>query len=242
MVVDPDSIYKVRQNIIGDLVSNYRDTLLRIYKDNHDDKFANDFTARSRRALKNTCLAYLLSDRSNPAIDLAKLQYDSATNMTDRVAALSALTDINAPERDQAFDDFYKRFKDYQLVIDKWFSLQAMAIRPGTISDLHNLRKHPEFIITNPNRVRSLYSAFAMNNPVCFHGVEGAGYEFLSDAVIELNNKNPQIAARLLTPMREWKKYTSDRQTKMQEALQKIANTPDLSPDVFEIVNKTLAG
>jgi aminopeptidase N len=92
----------------------------------------------------------------------------------------------------------------------------------------------------NPNRVRSLYGAFSISNPICFHARDGRGYDFLVQAVTTLNEKNPQIASRLLTPLREWRRYTPDRQAKMKAALQKIAVLPNLSPDVFEVVNKTL--
>ena len=127
-------------------------------------------------------------------------------------------------------------------LVDKWFSLQAMAVRPNIMDDLHYLQNHPEFTLKNPNRVRSLYAAFAMNNPVTFHRRDGSGYDFLKTAVVELNSTNPQIAARLLTPLKEWKRYTQDRQEKMKEVLQEIKNLQNLSPDVYEIVTKSLEG
>ena len=160
--------------------------------------------------------------------------------MTDRIAALSVLTDINQPQREEAFDDFYERYKNYPLVVDKYFSLQAVAVRPDIINCLNKLKQHPDFNIKNPNRVRSLYAAFTMNNPVGFHAVDGSGYTFLGDAVVELNSINPQIAARLLTPLREWRRYTPDRREKMQATLERILETPNLSPDVFEIASKSL--
>jgi aminopeptidase N len=127
-------------------------------------------------------------------------------------------------------------------VIDKWFSAQAMAVRPDIVKIVQNLRTHKDFNIKNPNRARALFSAFAMSNPVSFHAADGSGYRFLTEAVIELNAINPQIAARLLTPLREWRRYTQDRQLKMQESLQKILETPKISPDVFEIASKSLKG
>ena len=105
---------------------------------------------------------------------------------------------------------------------------------------LEKLRRHPDFNIKNPNRARSLFSSFAHSNPARFHAADGSGYKFLTNAVIELNTVNPQIAARLLTPLREWKRYTQDRQEKMKQSLQKILQTPKLSPDVFEIASKSL--
>ena len=107
------------------------------------------------------------------------------------------------------------------------------------LQKLKKLRQHPDFNIRNPNRVRSLYASFAMNNPVKFHAADGSGYEFLTDAIIELNAINPQIAARLLTPMRDWKNYTQNRQEKIRESLKKILVQPNLSPDVFEIADKS---
>jgi aminopeptidase N len=162
--------------------------------------------------------------------------------MTDRVAALSCLSDSTKPERDEVFADFYNRFKDYQLVVDKWFSLQAIANRDAIFDDFVKLRNHPEFNIKNPNRVRSLYSAFAINNPVKFHDPSGQGYAILRDVIIELNAINPQIASRLVTPLREWKRYTPALQAQMKAALQTMIDTPNLSNDVFEVVSKSLKG
>jgi aminopeptidase N len=140
------------------------------------------------------------------------------------------------------FTDFYNRFKDYQLVVDKWFSLQAIANREAIFDDFVKLRNHPEFNIKNPNRVRSLYSAFAINNPVKFHDPSGQGYAILRDVIIELNAINPQIASRLVTPLREWKRYTPALQAQMKAVLQTMIDTPNLSNDVFEVVSKSLKG
>jgi aminopeptidase N len=241
-VVNPDAIHHGREIVMMILADQFEDVLKKIYFDNHDTgPFQGDFTARARRALKNTALRFLSRADGNPAIALAKEQYDRATNMTDRVAALSVLADTTAPEREEAFADFLSRFHDYMLVVDKWFSLQAGASRDSIHDDVRALRDHKDFNLHNPNRVRSLYGAFAMNNIYRFHDKSGKGYEFLGDAIIELNTVNPQIAARLLTPLKEWKRYTPDRQEKMQAVLQKIADQPELSPDVFEIVTKTLS-
>jgi aminopeptidase N len=173
---------------------------------------------------------------------LAFEQYKQSSNMTDRVAALSVLTDHEGELKQQAFKDFYEKFKAYPLVIDKWFSLQALGVNDNTIANIKLLSGHHDFTMKNPNRVRSLYGAFAMNNPVGFHRVDGAGYTLLKDAVITLNSINPQIAARMLTPLREWKRYTQDRQAKMKSVLQEISKVEKLSPDVFEIVSKSLKG
>ncbi len=238
--VYPHAIHAVRETILQTLALKDQAHLRMLYLANHDTgAFRSDFAARSQRALKNVLLR-ILSKHGDAAIGLAKDQYDAATNMTDRVGALAVLADSAGPERDAAFADFYKRFKDYPLVIDKWFTLQAMAIRPSTLADVNALRAHRDFVIRNPNRVRSLYGAFAMNNPVCFHDRDGGGYRFLCETVSELNTINPQIAARLLTPMRDWRRYETELSEKMKTELERIAANKDLSPDVFEVVSKSL--
>lgn len=240
-IVNTDAIHQAREIVMMILADQFKEVLKKIYFDNHDTGvFQGDFSARSRRAIKNTALRYLARADGNPAIAIAKNQYDKATNMTDRVAALSVLGDTQSKERDAAFADFLERFHGYMLVVDKWFSIQSASTRPSIHEDVRALRAHKDFILTNPNRVRSLYGAFAMNNPYCFHDKSGKGYEFLGEAIMQLNNVNPQIAARLLTPLKEWRRYTADRQEKMKAVLQHIAEAKDLSPDVYEIVTKTL--
>jgi aminopeptidase N len=193
-----------------------------------------------RRALRNVALGILSATHGTGCASRSKSHYEGADNMSDRVAALLVIAEIDKPEREEVFDDFYGRFKGYPLVVDKYFALQAGAVRKDIIQNLKKLKQHSDFNIKNPNRVRSLYAAFAMNNPVGFHAVDGSGYDFLTDGILELNAINPQIAARLLTPMREWRRYTPERQEKMKAALERIVAEKDLSPDVFEIASKSL--
>lgn len=241
--IDPDAIYKARQALLATIKREHRKILDRLYKDNAPSgAFEITPKAMGQRALRNTLLGVLSSTYGTGCAKRAKAHYDDADNMTDRVAALSVISDINQPQRNEAFDDFYTRFKDYPLVVDKYFGLQAGAVRQDIIENLNALRGHNDFNIKNPNRVRSLYAAFAMNNPVSFHAADGSGYTFLTDAIIELNAINPQIAARLLTPLREWKRYTADRQAHMKASLERILATENLSPDVFEIASKSLKG
>jgi len=239
--IDPTAIHKARQAMLAAIKSEHRTALLKLYTENAPSgDFEITAEAMGKRALRNTVLNILTSTNGTGCAKLAKAHYDDADNMTDRVAALSCLADSVHEQRDEAFDAFYARYKDYPLVIDKYFALQASAAHKDIINHLKSLREHPDFNIKNPNRVRSLYAAFAMNNPVSFHAEDGSGYEFLTDAIIELNAINPQIASRLLTPLREWKRYTFKRQEKMKEALERILATDDLSPDVFEIASKSL--
>lgn len=234
-VVDPDAIFAAREKLKRECAKRFADKLKSVYESNLESgPYSVAPDAMAKRSLKNTVLGYL----DDPARSAE--QYQNATNMTDRVAALSVLTDHEGTYKTAAFADFYERFKTYQLVVDKWFSLQAVGVNDNTIANIKTLARHKDFTLKNPNRVRSLYAAFAMNNPVGFHRADGSGYALLKDAVIALNGINPQIAARMLTPLREWKRYTPDRQDKMRSALQEIANIEELSPDVFEIVSKSL--
>ncbi len=236
-VVDPDAIYKAREHVRDAFAKRCEDKLMTVYKDNLESgAYSITPEAMARRSLRNTVLGYL----DDPAI--ASEQYKKVTNMTDRVAALSVLTDHEGEHKNAAFADFYQKFKNYPLVIDKWFSLQALCVNDNTIANIKTLSKHADFTLKNPNRVRSLYGAFAMNNPVGFHRADGSGYALLQDAVITLNGINPQIAARMLTPLREWRRYTQDRQSKMKNVLEEISKVEKLSPDVFEIVSKSLKG
>lgn len=239
--IDPPTLHKARQNLLAKLKRTHKPALEKIYKEfDSKGEFSVSAHAMGRRALRNAALDVLTSTQGTGCRRRAKEQYDGANNMTDRIAALSVLADIDCEESEAAFADFYNRFKTYPLVIDKWFSLQAAAVRPDIINNIKKLKEHANFNIKNPNRVRSLYAAFAMNNPVMFHAADGSGYDFLTDAIIELNSINPQIAASLLTPMREWRRYTADRQKKMKAALERILATPNLSPDVFEISKKSI--
>lgn len=240
-VVDPAAIDQARSAILNAIKRAHKDTLASLYEHNRGaGEFSISPAAMGRRALRNALLDLLTVTNGTGCAARGKAHYDQADNMTDRVAALSSLADSNRPERDEVFADFYERFKGYQLVVDKWFSLQAIANRERIFEDFARLRQHPEFNIRNPNCVRALYSAFAVNNPVKFHDPSGQGYALLRDAVIELNAINPQIAARQVTPFREWKRYTPVLQSQMQEALRAIMDTPNLSNDVFEVVSKCL--
>lgn len=242
-VIDPAAIDKARTHILKAIKRAHKGPLAKLYDANtNTGSFAITPEAMGRRALQNVVLELLTATNGTGCATRAKAHYDHADNMTDRVAALVSLADSTKPERDVVFTDFYDRFKGYQLVVDKWFSLQAMANRKAIFDDFAALRNHAEFNIKNPNRVRALYSAFAVNNPVKFHDPSGKGYALLRDAIIELNKLNPQIAARLVTPLKEWKRYTPELQALMQAALKAIMDEPKLSNDVFEVVSKSLKG
>jgi aminopeptidase N len=242
-VIDPAAIDAARSSILTQIKRAHKDALAALYDANcNTGTFSVTPEAMGRRALQNAVLEILTVTNGTGCAARAKAHYDAADNMTDRVAALACLADSTQPQRAEVFADFYQALENYPLVVDKWFSLQALANRDAIFDDLAMLRKHPDFNIKNPNRVRSLYTAFAINNPVKFHDPSGKGYAFLRDAIIELNTINPQIAARMVTPLREWRRYTPALQAQMKAALEAVLATPNLSGDVFEVVSKSLNG
>src|SRR5262249_51047410 len=155
-----------------------------------------------RRALKNVCLDLLTAGGEREAIARAMAQYRSADNMTDRMAALAALSLHDVAERAEALDDFYARYSSDPLIVDKWLSLQAAIPEPPTLARVKALTTHSAFSMSNPNRVRALIGAFAMSNQKEFNRADGSGYDFLADTVLVLDPKNPQVAARLLSALK----------------------------------------
>jgi aminopeptidase N len=185
-------------------------------------------------------LGFLAAADETKAAAIAKAQFDGADNMTDRQGALGVLVSTDAPERGQALDAFYARFRDDALVIDKWFALQAAAQRADTLDQVLKLAEHPDFSMTNPNRLRSLVGMFGGNH-WAFHRADGRGYAFLADMIIAADKLNPQIAARLVPAFGRWKRFEPKRSVLMRAELERIVATPGLSKDVFEQASKSLA-
>ncbi len=168
-------------------------------------------------------------------------QFDAQQNMTDVLAALSVLTDIDSTERRAALTAFYQRWQDDLLVVDKWFALQARSALPGTIAAVRGLTRHSAFTRSNPNRLRALVGTFAQGNQLHFHDAGGAGYQFLADEVLPLDPGNPQVAARMVQPLGQWRRFDPARQALMKAQLQRIHDRPGLSTNTFEMVSKSLA-
>jgi aminopeptidase N len=197
-------------------------------------------TQKAYRALKNCVLGYLSTLNKADIVKIAYTQYQTAQNMTDRMGAFSALSRYQGTERAAILDDLYNRFKHDDLVIDKWFNIQAASPVETIFEDLKRLESHPDFNIKNPNRCRSLYSAFGMLNPVAFHDPDGRGYDFLTQAVLKIDPLNPQMAARIITPLTYWQRMNATHQAMMKDQLQKILSTPNLSKNIQEIVGNAL--
>ena len=241
-VIDPDALHQARQLVKKELARRNRRAFLALYENNRErGEYRITPQEIGRRSLKNVSLSYLMALDPLPeeVLDRCHTQYCHATNMTDSIAALARLVDLDRSVRREVLDDFYARWVDDPLVLDKWFTLQAMSSLPNTLDEVKKLLDNPSFSIKNPNRVRALIGAFCSGNHVRFHEKSGAGYNFLADMIVRLNGINPQIAARLVTPLINWKKYDEERQQLMKNELARIASTKDLSRDVFEIVNKS---
>ena len=240
--VDPDAIHAAREGLRLSLSTALGDSLIDLYKTLGDESgsFQPDAASAGRRSLRNGLLDLALARKEQSIIDLAVEHYRRAINMTDRFAALASLTRNEISEANGLLEDFHAQFTNDALVIDKWLSLQASAPQETTLQRVKDLLKHPSFSMSNPNRVRSLIGAFAMNNQVQFNRVDGQGFKLVADIIIELDRTNPQTAARLANNFRSWKALEPNRQTQAKQELQRIAATQNLSKDVADIANRCL--
>ncbi len=244
-VIDPEAVFTARQTFRHQLGQTHKKYFLDLY---------NTLTTREpyvyfqeqagRRTMKNCCLHYLLAPRpgENVSPDLLGLgisQYENSDNMTDAFAALSAVVNGDLSAGAELLDDFYERWQNDPLVIDKWLMLQATCTLPGTLDRVKRLTEHTAFSMKTPNKVRALIGAFS-GNLQQFHAVDGSGYAFLVQCIETLDPMNPQIASRLVTPLTMWKRYGANQKKMMKQALEKITGFTDLSGDVGEIVEKSL--
>ena len=204
--------------------------------------YAKTQTQIAARSLSNVCLRYLGALDDPAARGLAVAQFDRADNMTDMIAALAALKNGTSAERERLFSRFEATWRDEPLVLDKWFALEARSTRADTLDRVKALVSHPRFNAKNPNRVRSLVGVFALGNFVRFNAADGSGYAFAAEQVLALDTSNPQLASAIAGAFALWKRFPPQRRSLMWAALSKIARTPGLSPDVAEIVNRTLDG
>src|SRR4051812_6807204 len=236
-MVDPDALHEARNALRRKLATALRKELAATYERLASaDAYTPDAASIGRRALRNQCLGYL-TELGEAA--LAYQQFRRADNMTDAMAALSALAQLDCPEREKALEEFYKRWKDEPLVVDKWLAVQAGSRQPDTLVRVKRLLGHPAFDLKVPNKVYALIRTFSANH-VRFHAADGGGYAFLADQVIALNALNPQVAARMARAYDRWRKFDERRQARARTELERIRDTEGLSKDVAEIVTKTL--
>jgi len=239
--VNIDGIHVARETIRKQIATRLEKQLFSLYQ-RHTTREIYRYTAIqvAQRRLRNMALYYLTALNRHDTVKIAKAQFDNSSNMTDCMGSLIALNDCCATERDEALKMFHTRWQGNSLVIDKWFTLQATSFKHGTLTRIKELMQNDGFSIESPNRVRALIGAFSNSNQVQFHAKTGAGYAFLTEQIIGLNTINPQIAARLLTPLSRWRHLDKERQLLVKNCLYNILNTKEISRNVFEITTKML--
>lgn len=238
---DPDAIHAARQQILKAIAAAGRETFLRLAGEMASTgSFSPDAESAGRRALRNAALTYLVQGEDDPK--RAAEAFAAADNMTDLSQALALLAHRfpDAPETAQALAAFRKRFADNALVIDKWFAVQATIPGSGTLERVKALMTEPLFNGNNPNRVRSLVGSYAFANPTGFNRADGEGYRFLAKQILDIDPRNPQLAARILTSMRSWRSLEDARAQHARNALKEIAGAAKLSADVSDIVERML--
>ncbi len=240
--IDPDALHYSWYKVKRELANLYQSEFLQLYdKNKSNNSYQTTPEAMGRRSLKNTSLSFLMSLDPLPSgiLELCVDQYRQAANMTDTIAALRCVVNLEDAIRSELFNNFYDKWQNDSLVMDKWFTLQSISIHRNTLENVKYLLNNRLFSIEKPNKVRSLVGAFCSLNHVRFHDISGEGYTFLGDMIVKLNTINPQIAARLVAPLINWKRYDKTRQSLMKGQLDRLAKQKGLSRDVFEIVNKS---
>ena len=242
---DPLAIHQAREYVSQQLAFALQEPMLARYQALRKVSLETPYVAQAdhfaRRRLQNMLLAYLMRTEDLEVMDACIDQFGIADNMTERLAALACL--VNSPfteEAEKALESFAERFEDDPLVMDQWFSVQAAAVLPGGLERVQHLLSHPDFSIKNPNKVRAVVGAFSTQNTPNFHALDGSGYAFLADKVIELDRLNPQMAARMLSPLTRWQRFDLHQQEMMQMQLKRIKHSGDLSADLYEVLEKSL--
>ncbi len=240
--VDPDAIASARNQVRARIADRVGARLTALV-DRLETKgpYAPDAAAAGRRSLANAALDLAVADGNRQAVERVTQRFRQADNMTDRSAALGILAAAALPERFDALEAFHDRYRNDPLVLDKWLMFEAIVPAAETLPRVQALLGHPSVSIGNPNRIRALVGTFAGANQTQFNRPDGAGYDFLADFVVDLDKRNPQTAARLLVSFRSWRALEPHRRALAERALRRVAGTQTLSPDVRDIVTRTLA-
>nr|WP_108650576.1 aminopeptidase N [Dongshaea marina] len=240
--VDVDGIHRVRcfikQRLAEVLLPRFTQLMGTL---NRDEAYQINHQAIGERSLKAVCLSYIACADKELGQELVERLYKGADNMTDTMMALSVANGEQLECRNVLMADFEKAWSHDPLVMDQWFALQALSPAPEVIDSITSLFEHPVFSLKNPNRVRALIGVFSASNPLHFHRIDGAGYKLLAQVIRELNTLNPQVAARLITPLIQFKRYDSQRAALMRSELEKLQQLESLAKDLYEKVSKALS-
>ena len=241
-VADVDAIHQAREFVKQQLALTLKSQFNAVYERLTVTREYR-FTAAdmAQRSLRNLALSYLVATGDLIQVQRCLRQMKQADNMTDLLAGLALMVEQQGPEGEHALRAFYQQWQHDKQVVDKWLAVQATSQAPDTLLRVKALLQHEAFSIKNPNNVRAVIGQFCRNNPIHFHAKDGSGYQFLEAQILRLDALNPQVAARMLGAFNSWRRYDQQRQSLMQQSLQRIARQPDLSADVYEIVTKYLA-
>jgi aminopeptidase N len=241
--VDPDRVRAVRLDLIREVVARIAPSLEKLYLTNDSRlAYSPDFRQAGRRSMKNAALALLVLGGAEHGARLAREQYERALNMTDRLAALGMVVGAWTPDAPALLGDFRTMYTGDPLVLDKWLTLNAMAPDPAALERITAILGDPGFPHNNPNRLRALVGAFAMNNPTQFARPDGEGFRFVGRFVADVDARNPQVAARVLTAFRVFRSYEPVRLAAAEQALQKLRASGSLSRNTAEILERMLDG
>ncbi len=236
-----DAMIAVHRFLALQLAQQLKRFFLLQYEAHHDNSiYVFEPSACASRRLANLCLHYLVDSKDPEALALCLQQWRGARSMTDRMGVLNALCDYDGPERSWVLSEFYEQWQHHPVVLDKWFRIQALSELPQTFEQVQQLMTHAAFDLKNPNKVYALIGAFSMGNLQGFHDPSGKAYDWLADVIITLNGFNPKVAARMIEAFSTWQRFDAARQAKMRLALEKIQRTPNLSPDLLEVLSKYL--
>ena len=236
---DPDILFAAREDLRAELARALQAKLEPIAARPSEATFSAGADAAGRRALKSSALD-LLASLGDEFAPLLLKAFETAATMTEQIAALDALGASGSPAFDDALAAFQKRWSGSPQVMDKWFSVQAAAPRADALERAAKLRRHPDFDLRNPNRVRSVAMSFATRNLRAFHAADGAGYRFLAGLAGEVDPMNPALSSRLLSPFESWRRFDDVRQGHAQTALKGLLDRPDLSKNAQDIITRAL--
>jgi aminopeptidase N len=239
-VIDPDAIHQVRLAMRRFLAERLKTALRKAYDACVvTGSYSPDAASAGRRALRNLALAYLMELDDVEVRRICVKQLGAADNMTDALSALTALANCDCPERKPALEQFYMKWRDEPLVVDKWLGVEASSRLPGTVARVRELTSHPAFTLVNPNKVYALIGTFG-GNQVNFHAADGSGYSFMREQILALDPINPQVAARMARNFERWKRFEPKRKGLMKAALDEISAVRGLSKETAEVVTKSL--
>ena len=239
--IDIDAIHKVKCFIEQTVATQLHEVFLETYQQNKSASYQLTQQEIAKRDLVAVCLTYLALHGDDTDRSIIAAHYQAADNMTDVLSAMQAAKQGELPVLQKMMAEFEAKWRHDGLVMDNWFRLQATSQAADVLDRVRDLMAHQAFSLKNPNRVRALIGTFAAANPLAFHAKDGSGYRFLGQILQQLNTINPQVAARMITPLIQFKRLDEERVALIRAELQQLAALPDLSRDLAEKIDRALA-